>query len=484
MTILLAYPPFKEGARSGRWPGASDFKNLYFFYPPWFLAYATALLEENGIEVSLIDAVAEDLSNEEFLERVKKISPELLIVETSTSTFDKDMVLMRRIKEEVGCQIALSGPHVTALTQEVMTQNPFIDFVLTGEYELTALELAQKLKLERYYNILGLAFRKNKQIKINPRRPLIQDLDDLPFIARHFLPMDRYNEAFAKVPNQQMLTSRGCPFRCVFCLWPQTLFNRTTRFRRPEKVVDEMEFLWNEYKPREIYFDDDTFTLFPKHVLGVCEEIKKRKLDLEWCCMGHGDISKEVLMEMKSTGCTGVKFGVETASPEVMKKINKAIDLERVKNFVKTAKAIGIRTHATYMIGLPGDTKESIMQTFKFALDLKTDSFQLSIATPFPGTEFYEQAKKEGWLVTDDFSRFNGNKESVVSYPQLKKEEIDKLFKESINLTSKFDPSMIRYFMDREYKTGGLSGLSSFMIKESPLFLKRLVKKRTFFLRG
>lgn len=483
--ILLAYPPFKEGGRSARWQGTSGTRGLYFMYPPWYLAYSAALIEKENLEVNLVDAVAEDMTDEGFFDYVNKLSPELLITEPSTLTIDKDLQLMKRIKENTGCKIALAGTHATALHNQIMQDYPFIDFILLGEYELTALELAKNINLPgKYSDILGLVFRKGNTFQVNGRRPLIQNLDSLPLPARHFLPMDRYNEAFAEVPNQQLWTSRGCVFNCVFCVLPQTFYNRTVRYRSPEKVIDEVEMLVEKYKPKEIYFDDDSFTLNPNHTLGICREIKKRKLDIRWSAMGHAKITEEVLKEMVDSGCVGIKFGVESASPEVQQTIKKRLNIQDVKNFNKLAKKFSLRTHATYMIGLPGDTKETIEKTLKLAVTLGTDMFQISIATPYPGTEFYEWAKTNNYLVTSDFSRYDGNKEAVISYPNLSKEEIDSLFRKALDLTSRLDFGVTKFFVRQEIEKNGTLGFIPVFFKEGARYANRLLKKHTFKLKA
>jgi radical SAM superfamily enzyme YgiQ (UPF0313 family) len=479
--ILLALPPFKEGVRSTRWGYTTEAKTT--LYVPFFLAYATSLLEKNGFEVDLVDAVASSMDKKEFVKYVRKRNPELLVMEMSTLTSKFDLELAKTIKEEVACKIAFTGPHATVLTEKIL-QHPYVDFVLRGEYEFTLLELAKKLRTPRSdKTIKGLAFRLGTKVILNKSRPLIANLDLLPFPARHFLPMEKYNEGFAARPNQQMITSRGCPFKCVFCVYPQVFYNHKVRTRSAKNVVDEMEFLIENYEPKEIYFDDDVFTIIPNHVLAVCQEIKKRRLDIAWSCMGHALVSERVLKAMVKAGCVGIKFGVETASPLVMKKIKKFLNLEAVKDFVTKAKKYGLRTHATYMIGLPGDTKETIEQTLKFAVSLGTDSFQVSIATPYPGTEFYERAKRNGWLVTDDFGRYDGNKESVISYPWLTKEEIDREFKKAKDLISTFDLGVYAHYFQRVYEDRGILGVCSFLIRKSPSYLLRLIRKQLFKLR-
>jgi radical SAM superfamily enzyme YgiQ (UPF0313 family) len=482
--ILLTYPPFKEGGRSFRWSGTSETKGSNFFYPPWYLAYSAAILEKDNIPVDLIDAVATGMDNNSFVKYVDKKNPELLIAEVSTLTINKDLQLMRRIKKDIGCKIALTGSHVTTLCKEILSKNPFIDFILFGEYELTVKDLANKLQTKNYNNILGLAFRQNDKIKINKRRPLIENLDELPLPARHFLPMDKYNEAFAEVPNQQMLSSRGCPYQCVFCVLPQIYYNRRVRYRSPKNVINEMQLVVEEYKPKEIYFDDDSFTLNSQHVLGICKEIKNCNLDVQWSCMGHAKINEKILREMVDSGCVGVKFGVETASPVIQDKIKKRLNLDEIKNFVKLAKKFKLRTHATYTIGLPGDTKETIKQTLKFAANLNTDSMQISIATPYPGTEFYNWCESNGYLITKDFSRYDGNKEAVVSYPDLSKKDIDEMFKKSLDLVSRFNSGMIKCFLLDAFKNGGFKGLITFTLKEGTFYTARLLRKHLFILKS
>ena len=478
--ILLVNPPFKEGVRSARWPYSLRHKNIYFLYPPWFLMYSAALMEKEGIDVNLIDAVALDMDNEEFVKKIEKEDPELLIAETAGLTIKNDLKTLKKIKERVNCKIALTGSHVTVLTRETL-KNDFIDFVLVGEYELTALELSKKFDSPKSYKkILGLAFKTNGKVVINKRRPLL-DIDKLPLPARHFLPMDRYNEGgCAKVPNQQLLSSRGCPFQCIYCLWPQTLYEHRVRFRNPESVVDEMEMLMEKYKPKELYFDDDSFSISNQHVLGICKEIKKRNLDIPWSCMCHAKIPENVLKEMVDAGLVGVKFGVESASNEVLKKNKKNLRVEDVVDFVKRVKKHGLRTYGTFMLGMYGDTKETMKKTLELAIKLDLDGFQTAIATPFPGTEFYEICKKNGWLVTNDFSRYDGNKESVVSYPWLSKEEIDKAFMSSKDLIMRVKMDSLLTFPKVAYQRGGIVGLTSFVVREFPVFCVRLARKKVF----
>jgi radical SAM superfamily enzyme YgiQ (UPF0313 family) len=478
--IFVANPPFRQGVRSARWPYSLRVKNTYFLYPPWFLMYSTSLIEKEGMDVSLLDAVALDIDNKQFIRKTSKENPELLIAETAALTLKNDLENMKEIKEKIGCKIALAGPHVTVLAKEVL-KNDFIDFVFVGEYELTALELSKKFNSPKTYKkILGLAFKNKGKIIINSRRPLL-DVDKLPLPARHFLPMERYNEGSgAEVPNQQLLSSRGCPFQCIFCSWPQTLYNRKVRFRSSKPVIDEMEMLIEKYKPKELYFDDDSFSISNNHILGIVNEMEKRDLKFPWSCMCHAKIPQDVLEKMVKNGLVGVKFGIESASQEVLKKNKKNLDLDEVVNFVKRCKKLGLRTFATFMVGLYGDTKETMEKTLEMAATIDVDNFQTAIATPYPGTEFYDICKKNNWLVTNDFSRYDGNKESVVSYPWLSKQEIDKTFQRSKDLITKFDPKRLLVYPKVVYERDGLGGVAKLLVKQGPKFGAGLIRKKLF----
>lgn len=391
------------------------------------------------------------------------------------------MELLARIKNEVGCKIAVCGPHATALSKEILLNNEHVDFVLNGEYEFTTLELVKKLDKEKNYGrIKGLTFRKGRKVIKNPPRPLIKNLDILPWPARHLLPMGKYNEGFAEYPNQQMISSRGCPFHCIFCVYPQVFYNHTIRLRSAVDVVDEMEFLLDKYKPKEIYFDDDSFTIIPKHVTNICNEIIKRGLDIQWSCMGHANLSYDLLKLMVRSGCVGIKFGVESGSQDVLKKMGKPLDLRMVKKFVENCKKLGLKTHATYMVGLPFETKADMEKTLRFALELGTDSFQISIATPYPGTAFYKMVKENGWLVTNDFSKYDGNKEAVVSYPHLTKEEIDEAFRKGKDILAKFDTKLFTEYIKRAYEYKGVFGAVSFVLRKAPSYAFRLIRKQFF----
>lgn len=397
---------------------------------PFFLAYATAVLEKNNIDVDLVDAIAEGDDHDAFMSKVKRYDPDLVLIETSTPSIYVDLAIAREIKERNDSMIALSGPHVSALPEEIMKNNDFVDFVLIGEYEYTLMDLVECLEKKRELrDVKGLAHREDSRIQVNPRRPLISNLDELPWPARHFLPMYNYTNAFCDLPTPdvQMWASRGCPFRCIYCMWPRIMYGGPSyRTRDPVKVVDEMEWLIDKYKFRSVYFDDDTFNIGKKRILKLCEEIKKRKIDIPWAIMARADTSdEETLKAMRDAGLFALKYGVESGVQELADNAKKDLDLNRVRETVKITKELGIKVHLTFTFGLPGETFETVEKTMNFAKELDPDSCQFSIVTPFPGTELFDLAEKNGWLITKDWSKYDGACSAVIRTENLTPEDLE-----------------------------------------------------------
>lgn len=458
MRVLVTNPPLittegnkiEEYVRAGaRWPSKKKEirsltelkkarqKEKSFYAPfPFFLAYSAAILRENGHVVSVIDAGALGMLEKEFVEEVRRRRPELVIIETSTPTIKMDLKYAEVIKEITNSKIVLTGPHVSVYPKEILKDYSFVDYIAIGEYEYTIAELVSALDQNKdETKIKGLAVRKRDgEVAVNERRPLIDPLDELPYPARDLFPIDSHNDisvyhdGFEKAfPSIQIVSSRGCPFKCNFCVWPQVMYNsHKYRTFSPKRVVDEMEYCLDKYNPKTFYFDDDSFVINKKHVLGICKEIRERGINIKWSCMGDAmAVDREMLREMSRAGCVAMKFGVESASPEVLKKIGKPLDLSRVLDVVEWCKEYGVRTHATFCFGLLGDTPETIKKTIEFASNLDVDGVQFSTAIPYPGTRFYKTAEKEGWLLTNDWSKYDES--AIVKYPELSVEELDNL---------------------------------------------------------
>jgi len=448
--VLLANPPWvledRVGFRSNvRWPftvSRAEFgrvgKVSYHF--PIYQAYTLAVLRQHGFDVAAIDCSVSEMDVEEFLAAVKNCAPDLVVIEVATPSFRLDMDTAQALKKSLDLPTAIIGTHASVFHRAIVNDYPAIDFVIRGEYEYTVLELAQALRDRRDPGeVKGLTFRRNGTAVVTENRPYIGDLDRLPFPARDCFDWRRYHEpTYYALPWITMISSRGCPYRCTFCSWPQTMYGHRYRARSAKNVVDEMEHCVKKYRPGEIFFDDDTFTIGKARVMEICREICDRNLRVVWSCMGRTDtVDDDMLSEMFNAGCRKIKFGVETGSENMMETIQKGLDLSRVGYVFESARSVGMEVHGTFMIGLPGETRESVRETVDLACSIPMDSVQFSIATPFPGTRFYAQCVENGWLVTENWDDFDGNFGSVVSYPQLSKVEIEELL----------------YFAYREYET-------------------------------
>jgi len=499
MRVLLTNPPCRfplgEGGleryvvRGGiRWP-FSIIKERERKLPamlPFYQAYSAALLEKEGIEVKVIDAIPLNLEYDEFYRLVKKRSPDLAVVECSTISIDNDLKVAEKIKEETGAKIMLAGLHVSALPNEIMNSAPWIDYIAIGEYEYTILESAQRLEKgkDNMEGVKGLAWREGggrNKIKINPRRELIEPLDKLPYPARHLFPLDNapdmdvyFDEWCQRRPALQQHASRGCPYGCNFCAWTQVIYaSRKYRTFSPGYVVGEMQHLIQRWNAKEIYFDDDDFTIDKMHVLEICKLIRENGIEIPWSCMGDViSVDEELIREMANAGCFGLKFGVESGDEALIRANGKPVSLAKVKQVAKWCRKYKLRTHATFTFGLLGESKESVKKTINFALSLDVDSVQFSITTPFPGTKFYEEAKP--YIIAQRWEEFDGCHRAVVSYPQLSAKEIERAFKEA-SLAYKrkklLNPRWLFGKVKLHYKTGGIKALCNGMIKATKLFV-------------
>lgn len=444
MKVLLANPPafFANDKRhfiqaGSRWSFGMfvprNFKDHYLPYP-FHLGYSLSIIKQAGtVEVRGLDACALDMDDRKFVEEVKAYHPNLLMMDVPTISFPLVMPLLQEIKEAIGCKIVLGGGHVTALHDAVMSQYNFIDYCLLAEYEIT---LKQLVNIEaggmgEAGEVIGLAYRVDGRVLVNPPDVQSFNLDDLPYPDREDFPIRHYHDfETAGRPCAQMLTSLGCPYKCDFCMPVRVMFQNDSlqRRRKPEALVDEMVLLRDKYGAKSVYFDDDTFAVDRARLKAFCDELDRRNVRIPWAAMGDITLDWETLKRLGESGCVGLKFGVETSNPATAKAIHKNfMNIEKVKTFVKWCKQLGIWSHATFIIGLPGDRREDILNTVEFAKKLDPDSVQFSIATPFPGTPFYAQAKENNWIVTDDFTQYDGGNYSVLSYPWLNKEEIEEL---------------------------------------------------------
>jgi len=477
MRIALVNLPWynlcRSGVRAGsRWPHLMARHERGYLPYPFFLAYAAALLKENNFEVILIDAIAEGLSYSACINRLRSLKADLYVIETSTVTLKHDIGLIKKINKNI--PIVMCGPDVNIQKPSFVENYPFITYVIFGEYELTLLDLARHIKDKRgLSDVTGLIYRHGGKTVVNMPRELA-DLDKLPWPLREGLHMANYNDAPGNMPlpSVQMVASRGCPYRCKFCLWPQVMYQGNNyRSRDVKDVIKEMKFLVNNMGFKSVYFDDDTFNCGKPRMLAFCDEIKKQKLtDIPWAIMARPDLmDEEILLRMKEAGLYAVKYGVESATQSLLDGINKNMDLKKTEKMIRFTEQLGIKTHLTFTFGLPGETSESICKTIDFAIYLNPNSVQFSIATPFPGTEFYREIEKNGLLLTKEWSEYDGNNKSVICSDNLSKKELEQSIRVAYSRWH-------NHYLNRRYLKGqrlniSLPGLILFSLRRRGIFL-------------
>lgn len=404
---------------------------------PFFLAYTAALLERDGFRVSVIDAVPLNLVEEDFLRQAVEAKPDVILSEPNTAVINDALLLARKLKGRTGAKIIFAGSHVTVFAKELLADHEAVDFVLNGEYEFSALNLCRALRAESALaSVAGLTYRTAEgQVLINPPEPLINPLDQLPPPARHLFPCNSkpaisayYDGMFQHTPTAYMHTSRGCPYRCDFCVWVQVLYRgEPQRYFSPARIVDEMELLVKNYGVKEIYFDDDNFTSSKKHVRQLCAEIKSRRLSIAWSAMGDAiALSDELLECMADAGCIGLKFGLDSSNSTVLTAIKKPLNVQRLDKLVAKAAGLGIKTHMTVVFGLTGETRATIEATFEYACKLDIDSVQFSMATPCPGTDFYNNLAREGRIRQAVWEEYDGSNMSVIRYSDFSGEFLER----------------------------------------------------------
>jgi anaerobic magnesium-protoporphyrin IX monomethyl ester cyclase len=430
MKVLVANPPWPGegyGARSDvRWPHKR--KDKYLEYPV-YLAYIVAVLEEAGEEVAFLDAVMEEMSIADFSDAVAELRPDLVVIECSTPSIYYDLESARAAKEShVGTFVALIGSHPTFFHEQILTENPAVDAVVRGEAEITVRDLALSLAEDgNLSEVQGLTYRRGDDVLVNPPRSLIEDLDSLPFPARHIVRQEGYRAAiYSGDRPTAMVSSRGCIYHCVYCLWPDTLYGHKFRARSAANVVDEMEHVVREYGVDEIYFDDDCLTQNKKRVLEMCRLLVERGVDVKWIVQARVDtVDREVLAAMKEAGCHYVLFGVESGSPKMLEIMKKRITLDRVRRAFKDCRELGIKTQAYFLFGVPGETEETIEETIAFAKEIDADSTQFAIAIPHPGTQLYQTCVDNGWLVFDSWEDFAAEN-SLIATEDLSRQDVER----------------------------------------------------------
>ena len=398
--------PFLDGfSRESRSPAVTKSGTLY--YPAW-LAYACGLAEDNGFDCKLIDSIADKLSFEKSVDIVVASNPKIVVISTSTPSIGADLEFAKTLKNTLKRSlIILVGTHASSMADQIILENDFIDLIARREYDLIILELLKCLRDgKEWFDVSGICYKSNGLVHKNTYMPYIHELDILPFASKVYskhLTIKNYFYGHIRYPMVSIFTSRGCNARCNFCLYPQTMFGNF-RERSPKNIADEFQWISkNLPEVKEVLIDDDTFTMNKKHAQKVAQELISINNKLLWTCESRATLDYETLSLMKKAGCRLIVSGFESISQEVLNKVNKGIKVSNVDGFVDAAKKAGIKIHACFMAGNPGDTLETLNATLQWALKNKFDTSQFFPLQVYPGTKAYDWAKETGYLKIQDF---------------------------------------------------------------------------------
>ena len=392
---------------------------------PLFLGYSAAQLKSAGHDVVYIDSVMDDLSPDATWARVERLHPDVIFMETTTPSIRFDYQDIATMKERSGGALMLAGgPHVTVFPAEALQECDALDIVLKQEFDTKIVRVLGNLG--DLTQVPGIVFRQEGQVlDTGPAQPC-QDLDSLPFPDRDVVPFERYHEAwYSRLPFINVMTSRGCPYQCTFCLWPNAMYGHRQRFRIVDNVIDELEYEVDRHGVREINIDDGTFTTKKSRVIEFCQRLRDHRLDLLWTCNGRVDnVDEEMLLEMKASGCKLIRYGVESGSPTVLKAIRKGYTLDQVRSSFRLTQKVGIMALGGFMFGFPHDTPETIEQTLQLAKDLNPDMVQFSVCMPYPGTTMYAEAMESGRLVAKAWAEYDMTHGPVVEMPGLDRDAL------------------------------------------------------------
>lgn len=429
MRVLLVNPPITFAQRKRMGPVVN---NLFYNSPPLGLCYLAAVLEENNITVRILDAAVEGLETAGVMQHYSKFRPDIVGITSTTYSFQSAVSIAMTIKKEnPSIRIIIGGSHVSADPESSFLYNCF-DVGVIGEGEITLLELIKSWDGKKdLREVSGIVFRRDSELYLTKPRDYIENLDTLPFPSRHLIPMELYqpqpNDERAR-PKISMISSRGCPFDCIFC--DKNVFGKKYRSFSPEYIVSEMEYLIDNFGAKDIAFLDSCFTVNKERVESIILEMNKRQLGMSWTCTARADVvTRELLDKMKKAGCWRIRLGIESGDEEVLGFIKKGITRKQVQDATGWAAEAGLQPKGFFMIGHLIDTKKSIEETIRFAKSLPLKDITVQINTPLKNTYQYGVYKKYGSLVVESSSRLSYF-EPVFIPDGLTREYLKKIYRE------------------------------------------------------
>ncbi len=396
-------------------------------HPSMGLSYIGAVLEANADQVRILDIDADRIGKDELIDIIKTSRFDIVGITTLTPSFSKAVSLTRIVKENSSAYTVLGGIHPTIMPSDSLKPDS-VDFVVMGEGEVTIKELINCLKDRHDLSFVnGLGYKKNGDIIINKERELIADLDSLPLPARHLFKNQNYTYPDALFcPTVPVMTSRGCPGSCTYCN-TKNIFSRRFRARSARNVVDEFEHVSKIYGAKEIHIWDDNFTTIKNRVFEIRDEIKRRGLKIKFAFpngLRIDFVNDEVFKALKEMGTYSVALGVESGSQQILNRISKNISLEDIRNKFKAARKVGLETWAFFMIGLPGEDKDTITDTINFAIELDPDIAKFHILKPFPGTKVFDELHKDGLITDMNYDNYGIHTSPVHRLPTLSESDL------------------------------------------------------------
>jgi hopanoid biosynthesis associated radical SAM protein HpnJ len=457
LRTLFLHPPSYEGFDGGagsRYQAKREIRS--FWYPTW-LAQLAALVPGSR----LIDAPPSGLELDDVVPLATDY--DLVVMHTSSPSFPGDVHVAEALKEaNPELLVGFVGAKVAVEPESSLLASWAIDFVAREEYDFTVVEIAEGRPLDQ---VDGITYRDRAGVVAHtPNRAVLEDMDSLPYVYEVYerdLRVEDYFIGYLKHPYVSLYTGRGCRSQCTFCLWPQTVGGHRYRTRSVGHVLGEMEFIRDSFpQVKEVFFDDDTFTDSRERA----EEIARGmgRLGLEWSCNAKANVPYDTLKVLRDNGLRLLLVGFESGNEQILTNIKKGVRVDRARQFAKDCRDLGITIHGTFIMGLPGETAETIQQTIRFAREINPHTLQVSIAAPYPGTALYRQAQSEGWLPADDNSLVDehGVQTAVLSYPNLNRTEI-------------FD-SVDTFYRKFYFRAGKIAEISAEMLRDGDVMKRRL----------
>jgi hopanoid biosynthesis associated radical SAM protein HpnJ len=415
-TLFLNPPSFEgfDGGAGSRWPASREIES--YWYPVW-LCYPAGMLPDSKV----LDAPPHKFSIEQTVALANDF--EFLVLFTSTPGFDVDVKIAGMMKDvNPKMKVAFVGPPVTVEPDKAL-ENREIDFIVRREFDHQIAAFAKGTPVEE---LPGVSYRKNGTVVHNPEGGFIENLDELPWVTKVYkrdLDFTRYNVPFLLNPFVAFYTSRGCPAMCTFCLWPQTHSGHRWRLRSTDDIANECRYTLENFAGlKEIFFDDDTFNYQKKRTIELCTKLKPLKFT--WSCTSRVTTDYDTLKAMKEAGCRLLIVGYESGDEQILRNIKKGATIDMAKRFTDNCHKLGLVIHGDFIVGLPGESRQTLRNTIDFAKKLDVETIQVSIAHPYPGTEFFEYVKKNDLITIDSMTDESGHQLPNIIYPGLNRGEL------------------------------------------------------------